>query len=185
MNFVKFWQAVEKNPWLPRVLFGSWRRLKRYPNDPRIIHDVFGIPTIRDEIGFIAFRPWQELDLNTPQTGVYVARSEVRKESTVRASQGMHHVIYWHTNGEESFVRSSNEEVNIPLTLRQMIDAVCAQGGTLDAVVRVITASFSEDPNMSADDSDADRVRKIMSDIRHGSSRVMASYEIFLPPPQQ
>lgn len=185
MDFVKFWQLVEKYPWLVRVvIFGpSWGKLDSELADyPISICGWFKPSTIKEEIEYIAFRPWNSLDLK-----VLPCQRSAEKRSGVMAVDSVvsiEYYCYWHARREGEFKRcissiagygALNENQIGELSVEQMLGHIREEHGILDGVVRESMVSVQKYKRST------NPFERVINRLQQENDRV-TSYEIFLPP---
>ena len=179
MDFMKFWQLVEKYPWLPRILVAFNDMLK----DPDISYEVvehFLTPrAVTKGIKYIAFRPWEKLDSSLTSTGSYV---ELETNNQCESFEGeVYFVCYWHKTEGRPFSLEISNFTKDDVSIGQLIEEVSSQGGIIDVVVRVIATEFETGPSLKNEEcKEFGELLQMVLGLRQVSSA--RSYELFLPP---
>lgn len=137
MNPGKFWKMVERDPWLLWVIYvGRQLRCGDLLTDPSLLGQVLSPSDIREKIAYIAFRPWEKLDLDFKKT----EKSTVVETSgdSSRLDAWLEATIYWHTEVEEDTLGIDNFSQVLTLgegqTIQQALDSL-KEGSKVDAVV--------------------------------------------------
>lgn len=133
MDLLKFWTLAEKHPWLPSIMMPHCTDLKRALSldepHPEAIVFHFGKSTIEDRIGYIAFRPWEKIDLNAPGYERYSRTTDMDVFNQRVYS------VYFHKYKDVPFTSSISVGKDKPDNVSDLIKAVPSTH-VIDAVVK-------------------------------------------------
>ncbi len=177
MDPQKFWDMVEKDPWLPWVIYvGRQLRIGDLLEDPSLLGEMLSPRMIKGEIAYIAFRPWEKLDLEFKCKEVTTKKSEGGTSEVTETA--LDATIYWHKASSDEFSQV------LPLEKDQTVREALAKLSRLSEAVTIdaIVLTGHMDRWKVKDSADPDsRLIAALIDPASAIGQSCESYDIFRP----
>ena len=176
MDFMKFWRVVEMYPWFLRVLpsFFAEEVTKPITGLDEIVR-FLGPTAVQQSIGYIAFRPWANLDRGAKHVCLHSRMDENgRFESH---TSGVYFRCLWHREGEERFSSVMDNNGPQDLTVGQLLGNIYEECGSVDVVAKVIFTSSETGKKSRNSNTPED----ILTELIFSEDKNVSSYELFIP----